>query len=83
MDPSNTVVNRLLTSALVCANIMAMTLDQFRVRVASYLIRKKIAPTAFGRKVLNDPAWVSRLMAGFEPKERTRQKVLDAMRREQ
>ncbi len=58
----------------------AMTTDQFRLRVASFLKRNNIAHTAFGRKVMNDPAWVSRLLDGFEPKERTRDKVIQAMK---
>ncbi len=58
----------------------AMTTDQFRLRVASFLKRNKIAHTTFGRKVLNDPAWISRLLDGFEPKERTRDKVIKAMK---
>lgn len=57
-----------------------MTLEQFRNQVLSHLRRNKIKPSAFGRMVLNDPAWVSRLIAGLEPKERTRAKVLRAMR---
>jgi hypothetical protein len=57
-----------------------MTIDQFRARVAAYLKRKKIAPTAFSRRVMKDPAWYFRLMAGAEPKERTRNKVLEAMK---
>ena len=57
-----------------------MTVEQFRVQVASYIKRNKIAPTAFGRKGLGDPAWVSRLMDGLEPKERTRDLVLKAMK---
>lgn len=57
-----------------------LSLAQFRIRVGSYLKRNKIAPSAFGRKVLGDPAWVSRLMDGAEPKEATKVKVLEAMR---
>lgn len=57
-----------------------MTIEQFRIRVASYLRRNNIAPTAFGREVMGDPAWVSRLLDGAEPKERTRNKVLAAMK---
>lgn len=57
-----------------------MTIEQFRLRVASYLKRNNIAPSAFGREVLNDPAWVQRLLDGLEPKERTRDKVIAAMR---
>lgn len=60
-----------------------MTLEQFRLRVASYIKRNNIAPTAFGRDILNDPAWVARLMAGLEPKDRTRNKVLEAMKARQ
>lgn len=58
-----------------------MTVEQFRIRVASYLRKTGISPTTFGRDVLNDSAWVSRLMGGLEPKERTRNKVLEAMRK--
>lgn len=57
-----------------------MTLEQFRSRVTTYLKRTGISPTTFGREVLNDPAWVSRLLNGLEPKERTRDKVLAAMK---
>lgn len=57
-----------------------MTIEQFRLRVAAYIKRKNIAPTAFSRTVMGDPAWFSRLMAGAEPKEKTRNKVLEAMR---
>lgn len=57
-----------------------MTIDQFRVQVASYIKRNNIAPSRFGRRVMGDSAWVYRLMNGFEPKERTRQKVLAAMK---
>lgn len=60
-----------------------MTLEQFRSRVLAYIERNNIAPSAFGRQVLNDPAWVGRLKAGFEPKERTRKKVLNAIRTKQ
>lgn len=57
-----------------------MTLDQFRVKVLRYITKNNISPSAFGRRVLNDPAWVARLKAGLEPKERTRDKVLRAMK---
>ena len=57
-----------------------MTLDQFRIQVASYIKRNNITPSRFGRLVLGDSAWVFRLMDGFEPKERTRAKVLAAMK---
>ena len=58
-----------------------MTLEQFRARVASYIKRNNIAPTRFGRLVMNDPAWVGRFIEGFsEPKERTRKRVLDAIK---
>lgn len=57
-----------------------MTLEQFRIRVASYLHRNKIAPSTFGRKVLKDPAWFDDLMEGREPREATREKVLKAMK---
>ena len=59
---------------------MSVTLDQFRIRVLAYLRKNKIKPSTFGREVLNDPAWVSRLADGLEPKERTREKVLRAMK---
>lgn len=59
----------------------AMTKEQFRIRVASFIKRNNIAPTTFGRKVMGDPAWTSRLIEGFsEPKERTRIKVIQAMK---
>lgn len=57
-----------------------MTLEQFRARVAAYLKRTGISPTTFGRDVLGDSAWVLRLMKGAEPKERTRNKVLAAIK---
>lgn len=57
-----------------------MTTEQFRLRVAAFIKRNNIAPSAFGRKVMGDPAWVYRLLDGFEPKERTRAKVLEAMK---
>jgi len=58
-----------------------MTKEQFRLRVMSFIKRNNIAPTAFGRKVMGDPAWTHRLIDGFsEPKERTRQKVIEAMK---
>ncbi len=57
-----------------------MTTEQLRVRVAAFLKRNNIAPSDFGRRVMGDSAWVFRFLDGFEPKERTRAKVLDAMR---
>lgn len=57
-----------------------MTLEQFRARVAAYLKRTGISPTTFGRDVMGDSAWVHRLMDGAEPKERTRDKVLKAIK---
>jgi hypothetical protein len=59
----------------------AMTVDQFRIRVASFLRRNNIAPATFGRKALGDSSWVFRLLnENLEPKEATRNKVLEAMR---
>jgi len=57
-----------------------MTIEQFRIRLASFLKRNNIKPTTFGRDVLGDSAWVGRVLAGREPKERTRNKVLQAMK---
>jgi hypothetical protein len=57
-----------------------MTIEQFRIRVSTHLKRNNIAPTAFGRKVMGDPAWVHRLLSGSEPKERTRNLVIKAMK---
>jgi hypothetical protein len=57
-----------------------MTLDQFRLRVAAHLKRTGEAPSRFGRRVLNDPTWVYRLLDdGLEPKEATRTRVLKAI----
>lgn len=57
-----------------------ITADQLRVRLAAYLKRKNIKASAFGRKVMGDPAWVYRFLDGAEPKEATRQAVLAEMR---
>lgn len=57
-----------------------MTNEQFRLRVLSYLKRKKIAPSTFSRNVMGDPSWVANLMGGSEAKEATRKKVLEAMK---
>jgi hypothetical protein len=56
-------------------------MQQFRALVASYIKRNNSAPSTFGRKVMSDPTWVAKLMAGLEPKERNRNKVLRAMQK--
>lgn len=57
-----------------------MTVKQFRSLVLAHLKRTGIKPSTFGRDVMGDSAWVYRLKAGLEPKEKTRNKVLEAMK---
>lgn len=56
------------------------TAQQFRIRVQRHLDKTGEAHATFGRRVLGDPSWVTRLLDGLEPKEATRNKVLTAMK---
>lgn len=82
MAESNKPVKLLfaLDQHLFLCQSLGMKTEQFRIRLASFLKRNNIAPTLFGRTVLNDPAWVGRVLDGREPRERTRDTALKAMK---
>lgn len=57
-----------------------MDLPEFRARVESHLRKTGEAPSRLSRRAMGDPAWIFRFLDGFEPKEATRTKVLDAIK---
>lgn len=58
----------------------AMNLPEFRACVEAHLSKTSEPPSTFGRRALGDPAWISRLRKGVEPKEATRARVLQAIK---
>ena len=48
--------------------------------IERYLKRTGVKPTVFGRRVMNDPAFVRQLRNGREPGPKTERRVLAAIR---
>lgn len=58
-----------------------MMLSDFKTEVETFLEETGVSPSRLGRAALNDPCFVFGLRNGAEPREATRQKVSDEMRK--
>lgn len=58
-------------------------IETFISTVESFIQKKEITPTFFGKKYAGDPLFVFQLRDGREPRSKTRQKVLDAISRDE
>ena len=58
---------------------MIMDLEEFKNAVETFISKRGLTPTAFGKKYAKDPLFVFQLRDDREPRSATRQKVLDAM----
>lgn len=59
--------------------LAAMTPSEFLDAIEAHLIASGETPTAFGKRVMNDPGFVFAIRAGREPRFKIQQKVLKAM----
>jgi len=58
-----------------------MMLSDFKNEVETFLDETGVSPSRLGRAALNDPCFVFGLRDGAEPREATRRKVCDEMRK--
>lgn len=54
-------------------------IETFINTVETFIEKKGITPTFFGKKYASDPLFVFQLREGREPRSKTRQKVLEAI----
>lgn len=57
-----------------------MMLHEFKTKVETFLEETGVSPSFLGREALKDPGFVFGLRKGLEPRESTREKVLNKMR---
>ena len=56
------------------------TREKFLSDVEAFLARTGMPPSIFGKKAVNDPAFVQRLREGIDPRTRTMDRVVDFMK---
>ncbi len=55
------------------------TREKFLSDVEAFLAKTGMPPSIFGKKAVNDPAFVQRLREGIDPRKRTMDRVADFM----
>lgn len=61
--------------------VRSMTLSDFKTEVETFLEETGVSPSRLGRAALKDPCFVFGLRNGAEPREATRKKVCEEMRK--
>lgn len=54
-------------------------IESFKTTVETFIAKKGITATYFGKTYAGDPLFVFQLREGREPRTKTRQKILDAI----
>ncbi|MGV2071645.1 hypothetical protein ACQZ4Z_12905 [Agrobacterium vitis] len=54
-------------------------IEIFRDKVESFIAKKEMTPTQFGKTFAGDPLFVFQLREGREPRSQTRQRITAAM----
>jgi homoserine dehydrogenase len=55
-------------------------IEAFKATVETFIAKKGIKPTNFGKEYVGDPRFVFQLREGREPRTRIRERVLEAIK---